>query len=396
MGEEERRHLRLAIVREVRVSFSDPEVFEEDSRRSEPRVPDDERFMKRALELAATPVFTSPNPRVGAVIVRDGRILGEGFHEGPGRPHAEAVALEGIDARGATCYVTLEPCNHHGRKPPCAPAIVTAGVERVVAAVQDPDPRVDGRGFQYLRSHGVEVDVGVLQEEARAGNAPFFHQRTTGRALLTLKLALTLDGRLAAPDGSSRWITGEAARKSVHVRRAGADAVMVGSGTVAADDPSLTARGVAAQRQPARVIVDSSGTVRGTARVFAPDAEVIVATTDRAPHECHVEWKEAGADVLVLPHGTDGVDERALIDALSSRGWLEIYCEGGARLATRLLRADVIDRLELYHGAVLAGRGGPDLGDIGVRTLDEAPRFLLRSTEVLGDDVLTVFMRRGA
>lgn len=356
-------------------------------------MPDDERFMRRALELAATPVFTSPNPRVGAVIVRDGRIVGEGFHEGPGHSHAEAVALEGIDARGATCYVTLEPCSHHGRKPPCAPAIVAAGIERVVAAVQDPDERVDGSGFRHLRDRGVEVTVGLLEDEARAGNAPFIHQRSTGRALVTLKLALTLDGRLGAPDGSARWITGEAARERVHERRAGSDAVMVGSGTVVADDPSLTARGIAAQRQPARVIVDSSGSVRGTARVFAPDAEVIVVTTDRASHERHVEWKEAGAEVLVLPHSTSGVDERALIDTLSSRGWLEIYCEGGARLATQLLRADVIDRLELYHGAVIAGRGGPDLGDIGVRTLDESPRFRLQKTEMLGDDVLTLYVR---
>lgn len=357
-------------------------------------MPDDKRFMRRALELAARPVVTSPNPRVGAVIVRDGRIVAEGYHEGPGRPHAEAVALEGIDARGATCYVTLEPCNHHGRKPPCAPAIVAAGIERVVAAAKDPDARVDGSGFRYLQEHGVDVTVGVLEDEARAGNAPFFHQRMTGRPLVTLKLALTLDGRLAAADGSSRWITGDAARRRVHARRAEADAVMVGSGTVVADDPSLTARGVDASRQPARVIVDSTGSVPTTARVFAPDAEVVVATTDRAPHDRHVEWKETGAEVLVLPEGSAGVDEVSLIGALSDRDWLEIYCEGGARLATQLLRADVVDRLELYHGAVIAGRGGPDLGDVGVTTLDGAPRFRLQSTEAFDDDVLAVYARR--
>ena len=356
-------------------------------------MPDDERFMRRALELAARPAFTSPNPRVGAVIVRDGRVVAEGYHEGPGHPHAEAVALEGIDARGATCYVTLEPCNHHGRKPPCAPVIADAGIERVVAAAKDPDGRVDGSGFRYLQEHGVDVTVGVLEDEARAGNAAFFHQRMTGRPLVTLKLALTLDGRLAAADGSSRWITGDAARRRVHARRAEADAVMVGSGTVVADDPSLTARSVDASRQPARVIVDSTGSVPATARVFASDAEVIVATTDRAPHDRHVEWKEAGAEILVLPEGSPGVDEVSLIGALSDRDWLEIYCEGGARLATHLLRADVVDRLELYHGAVIAGRGGPDLGDVGVTTLEGAPRFRLQSTEALGDDVLAVYVR---
>lgn len=362
-------------------------------RGSEPRVPDDERFMRRALELAARPAFTSPNPRVGAVIVRDGRIVAEGYHEGPGHPHAEAVALEGIDSRGATCYVTLEPCNHQGRKPPCAPVIADAGIERVVAAAKDPDERVDGSGFRYLQDHGVDVTVGVLEDEARAGNAPYFHQRTTGRPLVTLKLALTLDGHLAAADGSSRWITGDAARRRVHTRRAEADAVMVGSGTVVADDPSLTARSVGASRQPARVIVDSTGSVPATARVFASDAEVIVATTDRAPHDRHVEWKEAGAEVLVLPEGSAGVDEVSLIGSLSDRDWLEIVCEGGARLATQLLRADVVDRLELYHGAVIAGRGGPDLGDVGVTTLDGAPRFRLQSTEALGDDVLAVYRK---
>lgn len=355
---------------------------------------DNERYMRRALELAALPAFTSPNPRVGTVIVRDGAVIGEGFHEGASHPHAEAVALDGIDAAGATLYVTLEPCNHHGRKPPCAPAIVGAGISRVVAALQDPDERVDGGGFDYLREHGIEVEVGPLADEARAVNAAFLHERTTGRPLVTVKLALTLDGRLAAPDGSSRWITGPLARERVHARRIEADAVMVGAGTVLADDPSLTARDVDAPRQPARVIVDSSGRVPPAAHVFAPGADVIVATTDDAPHERQVAWKEAGAEVLVLPRGDAGVDERSLVTALSDRGWLEIYCEGGAALATRFIATGVADRLELYYGAVITGRGGPDLGTIGITDLDSAPRFRLQAAEALGDDVLAVYVKK--
>lgn len=355
---------------------------------------DDERYMRRALELAARPAFTSPNPRVGAVIVRDGSVIGEGVHHGAGTPHAEVEALRGIDARGATCYVILEPCSHDGRTPPCAPALVDAGIARVVAALGDPDERVAGRGFEFLRAHAVEVTTGVLETQAQAVNASFIHERTTGRPLMTLKLALTLDGRMAAADGSSRWITGGSARRRVHARRVEADAVMVGAGTMLADDPSLTARDVHAPRQPARVIVDSRGRVSRRARAFAPGADVIVATTDRAPHERQVEWKEAGAEVLVLPHGDSGVDEKALVSALSRRGWLEVYCEGGAQLATQLIRANVVDRLELYYGAVIAGRGGPDLGSIGVSTLNAAPRFRLQTTEALGDDVLAVFVRR--
>ncbi|MGH2807694.1 MAG: bifunctional diaminohydroxyphosphoribosylaminopyrimidine deaminase/5-amino-6-(5-phosphoribosylamino)uracil reductase RibD, partial [Actinomycetota bacterium] len=204
---------------------------------------DDRFFMARAIELARIPLHTSPNPRVGAVVVRDGEVIGEGYHFGAGRPHAETEALRGVDdARGATVYVNLEPCMHRAETPPCAPALVEAGVARVVAALEDPDERVRGRGFEYLREHGVEVTGGVMAAEARALNAAFIHQRTTGRPLVTLKLALTIDGRLAASDGTSRWVTGPEARAVVHRRRAETDAILVGSGTVLADDPSLTAR----------------------------------------------------------------------------------------------------------------------------------------------------------
>ena len=354
---------------------------------------DDERFMRRAIELSLGPGFTSPNPRVGAVLVRDGVVIGEAAHEGLGHPHAESVALASAGvATGATCYVTLEPCSHHGRTPPCAPALVEAGVTRVVAALEDPDPRVTGRGFDFLMTHGVEVEVGLLAQEARDMNVAYLHQRRTGRPLVTLKLALTLDGRLAAKDRSSMWITGKQARSIVHARRQEVDAVLVGAGTVAADDPSLTARAVPARRQPARVVVDSSGRTDPGAAVFGP-GEVVIATSDRCPHDRQVGWKEAGAEVIVLPTAGRGVDLRALIDELARRSWLEVMCEGGGELATALLRDDIVDRVEVFHGAVMVGSGGPEVGDIGIPSLDEGRRFRLVAHQRLGDDLRAVYER---
>jgi diaminohydroxyphosphoribosylaminopyrimidine deaminase/5-amino-6-(5-phosphoribosylamino)uracil reductase len=348
---------------------------------------EDERFMRRALELASRPPFASPNPRVGAVVVRDGTILGEGAHRGPGTPHAEAAALEGIDARGATVYVALEPCNHQGRTPPCATRLVEAGVTRVVAALEDPDERVAGSGFALLRAAGIEVVSGVLAADAERLNAPYLHHRRTGRAFLALKLALTLDGRMTAPDGSSQWITGPAARRAVHARRLEAGAVLVGAGTVLADDPALTVRAVRAPRQPVAVVADAAGRVPATAAVFARDGGVIVATTPSCPHEAQIAWKEAGAEVLVLPESDGGVDLAALLDVLGARGVTEVFCEGGPRLASSLVAGGLVGRLELHYGPVLAG-GGRSLEEIGVTTMADALRFRVETTERAGDDVI--------
>jgi len=355
---------------------------------------DDERFMRRAIELALQPDFTSPNPRVGAVLVRDGQIIGEAAHEGPGSPHAESAALAAAgDARGATCYVTLEPCSHQGRTPPCAPALVEAGVARVVAALEDPDPRVAGRGFDHLRDHGVTVEIGMLAEGARDMNVAYLHQRSTGLPLVTLKLALSLDGRLAAPDRSSVWITGDEARSVVHARRQEVDALLVGAGTVVTDDPALTVRDVPARRQPARVVVDTTGRMDPVAAIFRSPGEIVIATTDRCPHDRQTAWKEAGAEVVVLGATDGGVDLHALVAELARRSWLEVMCEGGAELATSLLRAGIADRLELYHGAVLVGRGGPDIGELDVVTLSAAPRYRLVTHERLGNDLRAVYER---
>ena len=351
---------------------------------------DDERFMHRALELARTRPFTHPNPRVGAVVVRDGRVVSEGVHEGPGRPHAEAAALDGIDARGATLYLNLEPCSHHGRTPPCAPLVAASGVARVVAAIEDPDPRVSGDGVAFLRAGGIGVTPGVLAGEARSLNAAYIHHRTTGRPLVTLKAALTFDGRMGAPDGSSRWITGEVARRRVHVRRAEAGCVLVGSGTVAADDPHLTARGVGAPRQPLRVVVDSRGRSAPDRNIFDDSAPTLVATSHTCPHEVQTAWKERGADVCVLPGAPGAVDLDALFDLLGRRDIVEVYCEGGATLASALLRGDLVDRLEIHYGGVVVGRGGPEIGDVGVISMRDARRFRPVAVERTGSDVVVL------
>ena len=348
--------------------------------------------MQRALELASLPAFASPNPRVGAVVVRDGVVIGEGAHEGPGTRHAEAVALDGIDARGATVYVTLEPCNHHGRTPPCAPTLVDAGVARVVAAIEDPDARVAGSGFEVLRRAGVLVDVGVLRAEAERLNRAYVHHRRTGRSFVSLKLALTLDGRMTAADGSSQWITGPEARRIVHSRRLECDAVMVGAGTVVTDDPSLTVRDVPAPRQPLRVIVDSRGRVPRDAAALGEGS--VVATTASCPHEVQIAWKETGAEVLVLPETGHGVDLEAVLDALGGRGIVEVLCEGGAALASSVVREGLAGRLELHYGPVLAG-GGATLDDLGVTSMPEALRFEVDDVQRAGDDVLLTLVRPG-
>ena len=326
----------------------------------------DETFMRRAIELARRAVFPSPNPRVGAVLVRDGVVIGEGFHEGAGHPHAEAVALQAaLDARGATAYVNLEPCVHHGLTPPCAPALAEAGIERVVVGTRDPDERVAGRGVDYLAARGIAVELGVLEDEAWSLNAPYLHHRLAGRPWISLKLALSLDGRLAAPDRSARWITGPRSRKRVHARRAGVDAVMVGAGTVVTDDPRLTVRDAPAPRQPVKVVLDSRGQVGADAAVFE-QGETIVVTSDRVSHEAATAWKEAGAEVAVLASSPEGIDLFDLATFLGARRFLEVYCEGGARLATSLLKADLVNRLELHYGSALIGSGGPGIGDLGV------------------------------
>jgi len=352
--------------------------------------------MARAIALAeGGRGATSPNPMVGAVLVRDGRVVGEGFHEAHGRPHAESVALAaaGAAAAGATCYVTLEPCAHHGRTPPCADALVAAGVARVVAATADPDPRVDGAGLARLRAAGVEVSVGAGAAAAGEQNAAYLTHRRRGRPRVTLKAAASLDGKVAAPDGTSQWITGPDARADGHRLRAEADAVLVGAGTALADDPRLTVRLPGhAGRQPLRVLADAAGRVGTGGHLFDGEAPTLVATTPTAPAAAVDAWKLAGAEVLICKEAPAGLDLDDLLRALAARGVLELLVEGGPTLQASLWAAGLADRLVWYLAPLaIGGAGAPGLlGGAGAATLADARRLRLASVDRLGDDLRVV------
>jgi diaminohydroxyphosphoribosylaminopyrimidine deaminase / 5-amino-6-(5-phosphoribosylamino)uracil reductase len=354
--------------------------------------------LARARELALNGRGrVSPNPAVGAVVLRDGRVVAEGWHEGPGLPHAEAMALAaaGDTARGSTVVCTLEPCSHHGRTPPCADALVAAGVARVVAAVADPDPRVRGAGLARLRAAGVEVAVGAGAEAAAEQNAAYLTHRRLGRPRVTLKAAASLDGKVAAPDGTSKWITGPAARADAHRLRAEADAVMVGAGTALADDPRLTVRLPGwTGRQPLRVLVDAAGRVGADGHLFDGEAETLVATTPAVPTAAVEAWKAAGAEVLECDPAPDGsgVDLHHLARALGQRGVLELMVEGGPRLQASLWAAGLADRLVWYLAPLaIGGQAAPGLlGGEGAATLAGARRLRLASVDRLGDDLRVI------
>jgi len=354
--------------------------------------------MRRALELAARGWGrVSPNPMVGCVVVRAGRVVGEGWHEGPGTEHAEAMAVRraGPLAQGATAYVTLEPCGHHGLTPPCARALIDAGIVAVVAATGDPNPIVDGRGFRALREAGIRVEVGPLAEEAERANVAFRTHVMTGRPFVVLKMASSLDGKAAARDGSSRWLTGEAARAGVQRLRAWADAVVVGSGTALADDPALTVRdpAYASARPPLRVIVDATGRVSGRGRAFDAAAPTLVATTEHASADRRQAWVDAGADVMVLDRDpTGGVSLPGLVEGLGKRDLQGVLMEGGPTLAWSAIRDGVVDELVLYLApTLLGGRDAPGwLGGEGFAPLDRGAPIRITSIASIGDDLKVV------
>ena len=315
--------------------------------------------MGRALDLARRGLYTAdPNPRVGCVIVKDGEMIGEGWHARAGEPHAEihALAAAGTRARGATAYVSLEPCRHHGRTGPCTVALIEAGVQRVVAAMRDPNPQMAGRGLADLARAGVRVDDGVLAPEAEALNAGFVSRHRRGRPLVRVKIAASLDGRTAMASGESRWITGAAARRDVQRLRAASSAVLTGIGTVLADDPLLTVRDERfgpSPRQPLRVVLDSDLRTPPAARLLeAPGRTLVVAA--RASERA-AALRAAGAEVLVLDDGAARVDAQALLAALAAREVNEILVEAGATLAGALLGQGLADELVVYLAPVLLG-----------------------------------------
>jgi diaminohydroxyphosphoribosylaminopyrimidine deaminase/5-amino-6-(5-phosphoribosylamino)uracil reductase len=335
---------------------------------------------------------SAPNPWVGCVIERDGVVVGVGATDPPGGPHAEVVALRaaGDAARGATAYVTLEPCSHHGRTPPCADALIAAGVARVVVALADPDDNVAGEGIARLRAAGIPVEVGVAADAARLQLAPYLHHRRTGRAFCLVKTALSLDGRTAAADGSSQWITGSAARADAHGLRADSQAVVVGSGTALADRPALTVRSAdpLPEHPPLRVLLDARGRVPAEGPLFDAAAPTLVVTTDLAPAAALDAWRAAGAEVETVP-ATDGkVDLAAALTTLGAHGVLQAMVEGGAALHGALVAAGLVDRLTAYVGAALLGATAkPGLDWPGPASIADAPRLRLVATRVLGDDV---------
>jgi diaminohydroxyphosphoribosylaminopyrimidine deaminase/5-amino-6-(5-phosphoribosylamino)uracil reductase len=358
----------------------------------------DDVHMRRALDLAERGLgVVSPNPLVGAVVARDGQVVGEGWHRGPGSPHAEVVAIDaaGDRARGATLFTTLEPCSHFGRTPPCAPRIAEAGIRRVVAAIGDPNPMVDGGGFSALRGAGVEVETGPLADEALHQNRAYLKHVRTGLPYVTLKMAASLDGKVAARAGSSRWITGEAARAEVHRMRAAADAVMVGAGTAIRDDPALTVRHPAYLGRPKlRVIVDGAAIVPETGQVFTDGrAPTLVATTERAPETRRRAWADAGAEVLVLGDpGTEHTPLDRLFETLGKRDLQHVLLEGGPTLAWAAADAGLVDRVVVFLAPVLLGGAGAPgiLMGAGSPSVSDALRLQVVDVDRVGDDIRVV------
>jgi diaminohydroxyphosphoribosylaminopyrimidine deaminase/5-amino-6-(5-phosphoribosylamino)uracil reductase len=353
----------------------------------------DARFMARALELAARGLGrTFPNPPVGAVLVRGGRIVGEGLHRRAGGPHAEieALAAAGPRARGATLYVTLEPCTHWGRTPPCVDALLPLGLARVVVAMRDPNPRVRGRGAARLARAGVPVVVGAGAAEARLLTAGYCMRVRRGRPLVTLKLALTLDGRIAAAGGDARWITGPDARRFSHVLRDISDAVLVGAGTVRADDPLLTCR-LRGGHSPVRVVLAGSRlALPARARVLASGGPPtwVVAPRD-APARRVAALRRRGIDVIVLPVRRGRVPFTTVVRALGERGITSLLVEGGATVAAEALRAGVVDRVVLFVApALLGGDAIPAVGPLGLRRVRDALRLEGLAVGRLGDDLV--------
>ncbi len=353
----------------------------------------DAAYMKLALELAEKAGgMTSPNPQVGAVVVRDGRVVGTGYHRRAGEPHAEVFALEeaGPEAKGATLYVNLEPCSHVGRTPPCAEAVIAAGINRVVAAMEDPNPGVAGRGFARLEGAGIQVDKGLMEAEARKVNEVFCKFITQNLPFVALKTAATLDGKIATRTGASRWITGEESRAFVHRLRSRHDGVLTGVGTVLKDDPRLNVRLPEGGRDPFRVLVDSRGRVPLEAKILVPPEKTLIAVTRRACGEKIPLLEERGVEVLVLPEKAGRVDLEALLAELGRRGVTSLLVEGGGTLNYSLLAAGLVDKAYMFLAPLIfGGRDAPTSVD-GEGIDDLAGAWRLEGVEYreIGDDIL--------
>ncbi len=352
----------------------------------------DHEFMGQALELAGRGLYTTtPNPRVGCVIARDGVLVGSGWHEKAGLAHAEVLALKeaGDRARGATLYVNLEPCSHHGRTPPCVDAIVAAGIKRVIAAMQDPNPKVAGSGFARLRAAGIGIEHGLKEDEARELNIGFIARMTRGRPWVRMKIAASLDGRTALANGKSRWITGEPARADGHRWRARACAILTGFGTVRDDDPQLNVRGVDTPRQPLKIVVDSKFETSPSARLLKEGKTLVVGAVNDAKRIASL--KGAGAEVVIIPNDGGKVELFRLMEELARRELNEIHVEAGTKLNGSLLQAGVVDELLVYLAPRVIGDSGrgmfglPELTD-----LSQTTALKIREVERIGEDLRIV------
>jgi diaminohydroxyphosphoribosylaminopyrimidine deaminase/5-amino-6-(5-phosphoribosylamino)uracil reductase len=361
----------------------------------------DRRFMQLALTLGRRGLGrTWPNPAVGAVVVKDGVIVGRGWTQPGGRPHAEPEALKraGEAARGATLYVTLEPCSHFGKSPPCADAIIAAGISRVVAAIEDPNPEVAGQGHARLRAARIAVDVGLFAEEAARAHAGHFRRIRDGRPHVILKLAVSADDKIGGAGGKPVAITGEAARTRVHLLRAQSDAILVGIGTVLADDPLLTCRlpGMAA-RSPVRVVLDRALRIPGNSRLVhsARQTPLWVVGSELAEAPAATRLGAAGARVIRIPPGSaPDLDLAAVLRVLAEKGITRLMVEGGSRVASSLVAADLVDEVWLLRGPEALGDGIAALDALPLSEITQSPRLKLRASETLGKDTLTIYERR--
>lgn len=351
---------------------------------------DDHRYMARALQLAERGLYTTdPNPRVGCVLVRDNAIVGEGWHERAGEAHAEVHALQvaGAAARGGTAYVTLEPCCHQGRTPPCSNALIKAGVSRVVVAMHDPHAQVDGGGISQLQTAGITVDSGLMEAQARQLNPGFIRRMQRGRPYVRLKLAMSLDGRTAMASGESQWITGAAARQDVQHWRARSSAILTGVGTVLADDPSMTVRLEQTERQPLRVIVDTNLSTPPDAKILQQPGQTVIMTCSE-DEAARTELQNAGAVVTAVPPDAhNNVDLAAVLDQLGELEINELHVETGATLAGALMQAGLVDELIIYMAPTLLGDAARGLFHLpGIETMDDRLPLLIKDIRAVGED----------
>ncbi len=351
--------------------------------------------MRMALDLARERKgLTHPNPTVGCVIVKDGRIVAKANHERAGSPHAEAKALElaGEEAKGSTLYVTLEPCTHFGKTPPCTDAIIKAGVKRVVITVLDPNPIVGGKGVEKLKRHGIEVDVGLLEEQAKELNEDFFTYITQKRPYITLKFAQSVDGKTALENGESKWITSQESRKHAHTLRREATAVLVGINTVLRDDPLLTIRHVKSEKQPIRVVLDPNLKIPFSAKLVKDKSAKTLIITAKEDREKIRALEKEGVEVLMAPVKEGRLDLHEVLRELYFKEIMHILVEGGSITSTSFVREGLFDRVWVYVAPILIGKG-KTLGDIGIGSLSQAPRLKLRRVQTLEEDIAIEYVR---